>query len=790
MLFPSRFWRRWRRASAAALLSAITFLFLAASAQVLAASAQGPLPDTGWLTVPEHPDASVRLSVTGERAGNRVNALLEVSLAKDWKTYWRSPGEGGIAPELEWQESSNIQRVEWHWPLPKRYNLLGFNTLGYEGELAFPLVLHLDDPAQPAVFKGVFTLPSCTYICVLTDFDLTLALDNPGTMRADPERSHRFQQAYSQVPRDTGALAQIDAYWQADSQRLQVLATAAHAWQNPDVLLDDVAGALAEVQLELPRIEVQGEQLLATFELSSWRELPDLTNIPIQVTVFDESLAEEVAVAPSAGPAPVTAQPAMGLLPMLGFALLGGLILNLMPCVLQVLGEQLLATLELSSWRVLPNLTNLPIYVTVFDETLTEEVAVTPSAGPAPVTAQPAMGLLPMLGFALLGGLILNLMPCVLPVLGLKLHSVLNAGTENRRMIRGQFLASAAGILFSFWLLAGFLWILKITGQAVGWGIQFHNTAFIVFMVAVTWLFALNLLGVWALRLPGAMNQWLANRGDHSHRGHFVQGMFATLLATPCSAPFLGTAVAFALGADTLQLLVIFTALGLGMALPWLTVAAMPRLATYLPKPGRWMSIMQVVFGIMLLLTSAWLLSLLVRLWGGSIVAVTAALLVSIPLVLIGRRYGAKVLAVTLSTGIPVITAAVLLTTVGSGRFSLPESHPWQPFEQAAITEQVNAGHVVFVDVTADWCITCKANEMGVLLQQPVYDALHAEDIVLQRADWTTPSSTITDYLQSHGRAGVPFNVVYGPGAPEGVRLPVLLRERDVMAALQRARGQ
>lgn len=710
MLSTSRLWRRWRRASAAALLSAITFLFLAASAQVLAASAQGPLPDTGWLTVPEHPDASVRLSVTGERAGNRVNALLEVSLAKDWKTYWRSPGEGGIAPELEWQESSNIQRVEWHWPLPKRYNLLGFNTLGYEGELAFPLVLHLDDPAQPAVFKGVFTLPSCTYICVLTDFDLTLPLENPGTMRADPERSHRFQQAYSQVPRDTGALSQTAAYWQADRQRLQVLATAAHAWQNPDVLLDDVAGALAEVQLEPPSIEVQGEQLLATFELSSWRELPDLTQLPIQITIFDNSLAEEVTV--------------------------------------------------------------------------------TASAGPAPVTAQPAMGLLPMLGFALLGGLILNLMPCVLPVLGLKLHSVLTVGTENRRMIRGQFLASAAGILFSFWLLAGFLWALKATGQAVGWGIQFHNTAFIIVMVAVTWLFALNLLGVWTLRLPGAMNQWLANRGDHSHRGHFVQGMFATLLATPCSAPFLGTAVAFALGADTLQLLVIFTALGLGMALPWLTVAAMPRLATYLPKPGRWMSIMQVVFGIMLLLTSAWLLSLLVRLWGGSIVAVTAALLVSITLVLIGRRYGAKVLAVTLSTGIPVITAAVLLTTVGSGRFSLPESHPWQPFEQAAITEQVNAGHVVFVDVTADWCITCKANEMGVLLQQPVYDALHAEDIVLQRADWTTPSSTITDYLQSHGRAGVPFNVVYGPGAPEGVRLPVLLREREVMAALQRARGQ
>lgn len=702
MLTTFIFWARRPRASCAALLSAVTLL-------LLATSAQGQLPDTGWQTAPEHPPVAVRLSLTGEREGNQLHALLEVTLADDWKTYWRSPGEGGIAPELNWQSSTNIRQVDWHWPLPSRQNLLGFNTLGYAGDLAFPLVLHLDDPDQPMTFQGVFTLPSCTYICVLTDFDLTLELNQPLALQADPDRSHRFQQAYSQVPVDTGLLTQVEAYWQADSQRLQVVATTDRPWQNPDVLVDDIEGGLADVQLGVPQVQVQEGQLLATFEVSSWRALPDLTEVPVQITVFDALLAEEVTR--------------------------------------------------------------------------------TASTGPAPVAIRPALGLLPILGFALLGGLILNLMPCVLPVLGLKLHSVLAVGRDNRRQIRGQFLASAAGILFSFWLLAAFLLSLKITGQAVGWGIQFQSAGFIGFMVAVTWLFALNLLGVWVLQLPGAMNQWLATRGDHSHRGHFVQGMFATLLATPCSAPFLGTAVAFALGASNLQLMVVFTALGLGMALPWLLVAALPQLAGFLPKPGRWMLIMKLVFGVTLLLTSAWLLSLLVGLWGGALVAIIAGLLMTITLVLIGKRYGGKALAVTLSTGVPLVAITLLLTTVGSGRFSLPESHPWGPFEPDAIATQVKAGQVVFVDVTADWCITCKANEMGVLLQQPVYDALLADDVTLQRADWTSPSPAITGYLQSHGRAGVPFNVVYGPGAPQGIPLPVLLRERAVLAALQQARG-
>ncbi|GAL04223.1 membrane protein suppressor for copper-sensitivity ScsB [Photobacterium aphoticum] len=169
----------------------------------------------------------------------------------------------------------------------------------------------------------------------------------------------------------------------------------------------------------------------------------------------------------------------------------------------------------------------------------------------------------------------------------MKLSSVIATEGLARKQIRLQFLSSAAGIVASFWLLAGFLMALKLSGQALGWGIQFQSPYFIGAMVIITVLFAANMLGLFEIRLSSNTNTWLATQGDDSYVGHFVQGMFATLLATPCSAPFLGTAVAFALGADMITLFAIFTALAVGMAAPWLIIALLPRLAQMLPKPAR-----------------------------------------------------------------------------------------------------------------------------------------------------------------------------------------------------------
>ena len=397
--------------------------------------------------------------------------------------------------------------------------------------------------------------------------------------------------------------------------------------------------------------------------------------------------------------------------------------------------------------------------------------------------------LLTMIGFALLGGLILNIMPCVLPVLGMKLNSMVASSQASKRSIRLQFFASAAGILTSFWLLAAGLLILKFTGSAIGWGIQFQNPIFIGFMVTITALFTANLFGVFEIQLPSRFSTSLANKGNDSTVGHFVQGMFATLLATPCSAPFLGTAVAFALGASTIEMLMIFTFLGLGMALPWLVFALFPRLVSFMPKPGMWMNKVKLIFGLMMLITTLWLLSLLTPFIGGLSAAIIGLLLSTYLLYQIGKTQGKNTVIAIIAVIVFASSAALIIGSMTTKHWANPieDNLAWQPLNEHAIDEYVKQGKTVFVDVTADWCITCKANKIGVILQDPVYSALQKDNVITMKGDWTHPSDKITNYLKSHQRFGVPLNVVYGPNAPQGLPLSVLLTSDDVINALEYA---
>ncbi|GAM54141.1 suppressor for copper-sensitivity scsB [Vibrio ishigakensis] len=366
------------------------------------------------------------------------------------------------------------------------------------------------------------------------------------------------------------------------------------------------------------------------------------------------------------------------------------------------------------------------------------------------------------------------------------MSGIVSAQGLEKRQIKLQFLSSAAGILASFWLIAGFLTVLKLSGSAIGWGIQFQSGWFIGVMFLVTALFGANMLGLFEIQLSSNTSTWLASKGSNSHKGHFVQGMFATLLATPCSAPFLGTAVAFALGTNIPTLFGIFTALALGMALPWLLVALFPSIAKALPKAGPWMNKVKYLFAIMMLTTSIWLLSLLSVHVSATTLYIVAGVFALLLMVQTFRIHNAKFTA---------IIAVVLSALVGIGAFAsnsstsqvLTAEPDWQPLSVEAIHQYVDEDKVVFVDVTADWCVTCKANKVGVLLQEPVYSTLTNGEIIPMQGDWTKPNATITDYLQSHDRFGVPFNVVYGPGAPEGIELPVILSSDAVMQAIKKA---
>ncbi|MGF1688312.1 thioredoxin family protein [Photobacterium japonica] len=665
---------------------------------------------TGWLNNPDHPPIQVRFMLTGQTdpAAKTVEGLLEVQLNDDWKTYWRSPGEGGVAPSIDWALSSNVSDVDWHWPMPKRYEFLGVETLGYKHHINFPMTLHIEDMEKPVFVSGKLTMSSCTNICVLTDYEITLNFQ-PNAVRYNEEAMHLYNQGMSHVPQAQPSVTIDAASWDEKSRELTLVATNSLGWQQPDVFVDGDTQNVKDASFLKPTVDINGNTLIATMPVNSWFGTPKLNNETLNITISDNGFAvEETAVA---------------------------------------------------------------------------------SHQPLAIPVDSSTNLWEIIGFALLGGLILNIMPCVLPVLGMKLSSVIAAEGLARKQIRLQFLSSAAGIVTSFWLLAGFLIALKVSGQALGWGIQFQSPFFIGAMVVITALFAANMLGLFEIRLSSNTNTWLATQGDESYVGHFVQGMFATLLATPCSAPFLGTAVAFALGADMLTLIAIFTALAIGMAAPWLVIALFPRLAQMLPKPGGWMDKVKTLFGFMMLATSVWLLSLMTNFLSTPVVAIIGALMLTVLLWRLGKTKGRKpvifaLAMVVLGSGGGLIAGSM---TADNWSTPLPQDHAWQPLDVEAIDDYVKAGKTVVVDVTADWCITCKVNKVSVLLQDPVHSQLAGDNIVLMRGDWTKPSDYITGYLRSNGRYGVPFNIVYGPKAPKGIPLPVILTNDDVLNALSSA---
>ena len=403
-----------------------------------------------------------------------------------------------------------------------------------------------------------------------------------------------------------------------------------------------------------------------------------------------------------------------------------------------------------------------------------------------------------ILGFALLGGLILNLMPCVLPVLSLKLLSVLGHGGRENADVRLGFLASVAGIVTSFMVLAAVLAALKAAGASIGWGIQFQQPIFLAIMVVVVTLFAVNLFGLFEITLPSRLNDLMTpgvgsgHGHHHSLGGHFLTGVFATLLATPCSAPFLGTAVGFAFARGTAEIFMVFAALGIGLSLPYLLVAAFPGMATRLPRPGKWMVGMKRFLGVLLAATGLWLVTVIAAETGIDTAAgiAIAALLIGVVLAIRNTegsrlaRHGGKVAALLAA----VIVAAPLLAPAGVGDDARAlDASIWQPFEQAEIKRLVANGKTVLVDVTADWCLTCQVNKVAVLNRDPVAGMLESGEVVAMKADWTRPSQEIADYLASFGRYGIPFNAVYGPRAPGGVVLPEILVTDTVLAAFEKA---
>ena len=408
--------------------------------------------------------------------------------------------------------------------------------------------------------------------------------------------------------------------------------------------------------------------------------------------------------------------------------------------------------------------------------------------------AEGATGTFILLLSALFGGLILNLMPCVLPVLSLKLFSLIKQSRESRKRLLVLGTSTTLGILASFWALAGIVAAVKAGGGNAGWGMQFQSAGFIAFMVVILSAFAMSFFGVFEIWLPGSATTKMDKAGrKQGFWGAFFTGALLVLLSTPCSAPFLGTAMGFAFTASTPVLFLFFTAAGVGLALPYMLVSVFPKVLKAFPKPGAWMVTLQKIMGVLLLGTVAWLLWVVHEQAGNVGVGIFAAIsLLSIAMSFaIGNIAppGVAFFREVLSVGSAVVILAVIWFALASPKFEaevdaifkarsvqLITEDGWYRYTPELIEELAKSGRTVFIDATADWCLTCKANEAAVLNRDDFKHAMDSLNVARVKADWTRETPEVTALLRSMGKSGVPAYAIYPAGdASKQIVLPELL---------------
>ncbi len=646
---------------------------------------------------------------------------LRIRLAPGWHTYWRNPGDAGVAPELDLALPKGATAGPIGWPAPQRIAEGPVMTYAYTGEVLLPLTI-TPAPAVPTTATpsgaapaagtpaatvaapggGAMTIAAdarwlvCKQICVPEQAHFTL--DLPVGHAAPSAQAALFAAADRRIPRASPWTAHIAA-----------------------------DGTLW----------LRGAELNAANVTSAW---------------FIPSVAGAIV---DAAPQPLSTGP-------------GALTLALKPGPDFKPGE------------------NLDGVLAVLDRSA-QETDVTLHATPGAPPPELAMPLARVLGFAFLGGLILNLMPCVFPVLAMKALG-LAAGAAQGRM-RGHAVSYTAGVLLAFAALGGALLAARAAGAAAGWGFQFASPVFVAAMAWLLFAVGLNLSGVFEIgsRLAGA-GQHLAARGGHS--GSFFTGLLAVLVATPCTAPFMGVAIAAALAAPPAETILVFLAMGLGLAAPYALFAAVPVLGRLAPPPGRWMDRLRQGLAFPMYGASAWLVWVISQEAGpGGVLGTVAGLvLLGFAAWVIGvaqqetgrtRRFAQAVAAATL------LVALAVLSGIGSAPPPASAAEAGAEAYSATRLAALRAeGRPVFVNMTAAWCVTCLVNERLAIATAPVRQAFAARHVAYLKGDWTRQDGAITAFLREHGREGVPLYVYFPPGKQPPEVLPQILTEQTVLRAI------
>ncbi len=380
---------------------------------------------------------------------------------------------------------------------------------------------------------------------------------------------------------------------------------------------------------------------------------------------------------------------------------------------------------------------------------------------------------------AFLGGIILNFMPCVLPVLSLKMISLVKISNENQFLIKKNILSIISGIFFSFILLSMLIISFKSVGMQIGWGFQFQNIYFLFIITIIVLIFALNLLGFFEIFLPHKLLNKLNNIASSNNiRGYFLSGMFATLMATPCSAPFLGTAIGFSAMTSNLNILYIFIFVALGFSLPYFLILLKPTFLKFIPTPGEWMMNFKFFLGLILLITSSWLMNLLRVPY--VINSLIFLLIIILSLILFKN---------TKRIFFSLMFTTIFFLFIGSPFKNKGSNFKWMEFDKVTLNNLIKDNRIILLDFTADWCITCQLNKKTTLENKKLQSFFEKENVLLMRGDWTERDEEILNFIKSYDRLGIPVNIIYGPNNQKGIILPEILTKQIVINNINKVKN-
>jgi thiol:disulfide interchange protein DsbD len=706
-----------------------------------------------------HVHVQLVVPVSALNRGQATDAGLYFKIDLGWHVYWKNAGDAGEPPHIKWTLPEAITAGPLQFPAPKRLPLGPLMDFGYEDEVLFPFTLNAAPTAKPgpAILRAKVDWLVCQASCIPGKAELEVTrevLDHPGKAASVASDANLFKRLSGRLPKPLPATMKASFQPTKEGFRISIATgqketEAAFFPADQDIVVNPAPQKIASspkgLILDLKKdanLAANPPELKGLIELSGGRAYEFAATPATGLKAADADTPAAIATPAPTQPTPVSAA---------------------------------------------PNATPTPLA----PPSLASSTIPSTPVQPSPFSASE---LLRATGLAFLGGILLNLMPCVFPVLFLKGLSLVNSGNEERHRLRVHGFVYAAGILISFWALVGVLLALKAAGATLGWGFQFQSPVFLSLMAGLLFFLGLSLAGQFeiGLTLTGAGGSLAAKQG---YTGSFFTGVLAVVVATPCTAPFMGAALGYALSQSAAVTFAVFTALALGLAVPYVALTLQPAWTRILPKPGVWMEVLKQAVAVPIFGTAIWLAWVLAGAYGASLLA---ALLVGFLLLAIAgwflgrwpaRRWAAVVASLIVLAVIAIsVLAPRKLAAAPETSSSRASQGGWQPWSAQAVSLAQSAGRPVLVDFTAKWCLSCQVNERAALEQPEVEKALQDSNVLLLKADWTRYDDSITQALKSMGRSGVPAYALYTPGQDQPELLPEVLTPGIVIDAVSKLR--